>query len=83
MPWPDAQLKMTVPVVGASNVKTYGPASVPCTPLAGNPLTRRSVASTPVTGSLNTISVSASCRTSTPSGGCRDFTVGAVVSTIW
>ena len=68
---------MIVPAWGWGKLKTYGPAPLPVTTSANSPLTPRSVAATPVTGSLKVILMEVREDTAVPDVGTVTETTGA------
>ena len=80
MPWLAAQLTCTDPAAGCAKSKTYGPASEPATFVAGTPLTSKSAASTPATGSLNVTDRLVNDGSVAPGCGLTAVTVGGMVS---
>src|SRR5688572_11383727 len=80
MPWSGAQATVTVPVAGCGKSKTNWPGNPKLNCVAGTSLTRKSDASTPVTGSLKNTSTLASERFVEPASGNVRITTGASIS---
>src|SRR5829696_3045807 len=62
MSWLPDQVTFTTPCAGCAKVNAYGPAPEPVRPIAAEELISKSLAFTPVTGSLNVIEIEASAE---------------------
>ena len=69
----------TLPGAGWGKLNTYGPAPAPVTASACSPFTPKSVAATPVTGSLKVMLTDVRIDTVVPGVGTVTVTVGAAV----
>src|SRR5688572_27995208 len=80
MPCPGAQATCTRPVGGGGNSNSQCEVVSTVRLVAGWPLRRKSLASTPATGSLKTISTETNSRTTALGAGKRDVIVGLLRS---
>ena len=76
MPWPSRQVKVTGPGAGCVKRNTKWSGATVSIAVAGTPLTKRSAASIPSTGSLKTTSAVSMTSTVARATGKRDTTTG-------